>query len=55
MEVWVHTVFLTSALDRNKRPASHPSHFTPVERAHGTHWIEHGVDPSAGWDEEHIG
>jgi hypothetical protein len=31
--------FLTSALDGGERSTSSPGHFTPRERAAGTHWI----------------
>jgi hypothetical protein len=46
VEVQLHT-FLTSALDGGEWPASHPSCFTPRERAPGTHWIEGWVGPRA--------
>jgi hypothetical protein len=39
-------VFLTSALDRGVGLASRPGHYTIMERALGTHWIE------AGWASE---
>jgi hypothetical protein len=38
VEVKLHA-FLTSALDGGEWPASHSGHFTPRERAPGTHWI----------------
>jgi hypothetical protein len=38
VEVYLH-VFSTSALDGGEWSASHPGHFTPRERAPGTHWI----------------
>jgi hypothetical protein len=41
---------LTSALDGAEWSASCPGHFTPRERAHGTHWIEGWVDPRAVLD-----
>jgi hypothetical protein len=38
---------LTLALDGSKWSASHPGHFTPRERAPGTHWIRDYVGPRA--------
>jgi len=32
------------------RSASHPSRFTPRERARGTQWIREWLDPTAGLD-----
>jgi len=36
---------LNSALDEGEWSASHRSHFTPRERAPGTHWIGGWVGP----------
>jgi hypothetical protein len=33
------THYLTSALDGGEWSASYPGHFTPRERAPGTHWL----------------
>jgi len=41
---------LTLALDGGKNSASSPGHFTPGERATGTHWIEGQAGPTAGLD-----
>jgi len=41
---------LTSKLDGRNWSASHPSRFTPRERAPGTHWIVVWVGPRAGLD-----
>jgi hypothetical protein len=41
---------LTSALDGGEWSASHPGHFTPRERIHGTHWIGGCVGPRAVLD-----
>jgi hypothetical protein len=38
---------LTSVLDGGKWSASLPSHFTPREKAPGTHWIGDWVGPRA--------
>jgi hypothetical protein len=38
---------LTSALDVGEWSTSHSGHFTPRERASGTHWIEGWVGPRA--------
>jgi hypothetical protein len=38
---------LTSALDGGEWSASRPGHFTPRERAPGTHWIRGWVGPRA--------
>jgi hypothetical protein len=38
---------LTSALDGSEWSASHPGHFTPRERAPGTHWLGGWVGPRA--------
>jgi hypothetical protein len=38
VEVLLHT-FLALELDGGEWSASRPSHFTPRERDHGTHWI----------------
>jgi hypothetical protein len=42
--------FLTSALDGGEWSASRPGHFTPRERAPGTHGIGGWVGPRAGPD-----
>jgi len=39
---------LTSALDGCEWSALRPGHFTPRERAVGTHWIGSWVGPRAG-------
>jgi hypothetical protein len=46
---WVYssTHSLTSALDGGEWLASRPGHFTPRERASGTHWIGGWVGPRA--------
>jgi hypothetical protein len=41
---------LTSLLDGGKWSASRPGHFTPRERAPGTHWIGGWVSPRAAVD-----
>jgi len=41
---------LASALDGGEWSASRPSHFTPRERAPGTHWFGGWVGPGAGLD-----
>jgi hypothetical protein len=41
---------LTSALDGGEWSVLCPSHFTPWERAPGTHWIGGWVSPRAGLD-----
>jgi hypothetical protein len=41
------TQSVTSALDGGAWSASRPGHFTPRERAPGTHWIGGWVDPRA--------
>jgi len=47
VEVYLHD-FLTSELDGGEWSASLPGHFTPRQRAPGTHWIGGLVDPRAG-------
>jgi hypothetical protein len=42
--------FLTSALDGGEWSASRTCHFTPGEKAPGTHWIGGHVGPRAGLD-----
>jgi hypothetical protein len=49
VEVYLHA-FLTLALNGGEWSASLPSHFTPRERAPGTHWIGSWVDPRASLD-----
>jgi hypothetical protein len=44
------TFFLTLALAGGEWSASHPGHFTPGERAHGTYWIGGWVSLRAGLD-----
>jgi hypothetical protein len=44
-------IFLISALAGGEWSASRPVHFTPGERAPGTHWIGGWVDPTAGLDD----
>jgi hypothetical protein len=52
LEVWKYssTHPLTSALDGGEWSASRPGHFTPRERAPGTHWIGGWVGPRAVLD-----
>jgi hypothetical protein len=50
-DVQIH-VFLTSVLVGVERSSSRPGHFTPGEKAPGTHWIGSWVDPRAGLDVE---
>jgi hypothetical protein len=47
VDVYIH-IFLTLALAGGEWSASRPGHFTPWERAPGTHWIGGWVDPRAG-------
>jgi len=49
VEVELHA-FLTLVLDGGKWSASCPGHFTPEERAPGTHWIGGWVGPTANLD-----
>jgi hypothetical protein len=42
--------FLTLAVDRGERSASHPGHFTPGEIAHDIHWMGEWVGTRAGLD-----
>jgi hypothetical protein len=42
------SLFLTSALDRSERSASHPDRFIPWKVASGTHCIGGWLDPRAG-------
>jgi hypothetical protein len=44
-------IFLTSALAGDEWSASRPGHFTPWERAPGTHCIGGWVDPRVGLDD----
>jgi hypothetical protein len=44
--VQCHT-FLTSALNGDELSASCPGHFTPQERAPGTHWMGPRASPDA--------
>jgi hypothetical protein len=41
---------MTSALDIGEWSTSRPGHFTPRERAPGTHWIGGWVGPTVGLD-----
>jgi hypothetical protein len=50
VDVWIH-IFLTLALAGGEWSASHPGHFTPGERALGTHWIGGWMDPRACLDD----
>jgi len=60
VDVQLHT-FLTLALDGGEWSVSHPSHFTPGERAPDTHWIGAWIGPRSslevvavkgdGWEE----
>jgi hypothetical protein len=45
-----HYTFLTLELEEGERSASCHSHFTPKERAPGTHWIGGWVSPRIGLD-----
>jgi hypothetical protein len=49
VDVQIH-IFLTSALVGGEWSTSRPGHFTPGERAPGTHWIGGWVDLIAGLD-----
>jgi hypothetical protein len=54
MRQWIYiyiNIFLTSALIGGEWSASRPNRFTPVERAHGTHWIGGWVGLRAGLDD----
>jgi hypothetical protein len=44
-------VSLTLALVGGEWLASCPGHFTPGEKAHGTHWTGDGLGPTAGLDD----
>jgi hypothetical protein len=48
VDVQIH-IFLTLALAGDGWSASRPSHFTPGERAPGSHWIGGCVDPMLVW------
>jgi hypothetical protein len=48
MKVQTH-VFFTLALVGSERPATRLGHFTPGERAPGTHWTGGWVGPRAVW------
>jgi hypothetical protein len=50
VDVYSH-IFLASALVGGEWSGSHPGHFTPRQRAPGTHWIEGSVDPRSGLDD----
>jgi hypothetical protein len=50
VDVQTH-IFLTSALVGGEWSASRPGHFTPWERAPGTHWTGGWVGPRAGLDD----
>jgi hypothetical protein len=50
VDVLIH-IFLTSALVGGESSASHPYHFTPEDRAPGTHWTGGWVDPRADLDD----
>jgi hypothetical protein len=47
--------FLTSTLAGGEWSGSRPGHFTPDERAPGTHWIGGWVDARAGLDDVKMG
>jgi hypothetical protein len=49
-DVYIH-VFLTMALVGGECSASRPGHFTPEERAPGTHLIGGWVNPRAGLED----
>jgi hypothetical protein len=49
VDVYIHTCF-TSTLVGSEFSASRPCHFTPVERAPGTHWLGGCMGPRAGLD-----
>jgi hypothetical protein len=53
MGEWMYrsTFFLTSTLVAGEWSASSPAHFTPGERAPGTHWTGGWVDLRAGLDD----
>jgi hypothetical protein len=50
VDIWIH-MFSTSALAGGEWSVTRLGHFTPVERAHGTHWIGGWVDHRAGLDD----
>jgi hypothetical protein len=50
VDVLIH-IFLSSALVGGEWSALNPGRFTPGERAPGTYWIEHWVDPRDGLDD----
>jgi hypothetical protein len=50
VDVQIH-IFLTLALAGGEWSASRHGHFTPRERASGTHWIGGWVDPRAAMDD----
>jgi hypothetical protein len=50
VDVLIH-IFLTSALVGGEGSTSRPGRFNPGERAPGTHWIGHWVDPRSGLDD----
>jgi hypothetical protein len=50
VDVQIH-IFLTSALVIGERSGSHPSCFTPRERAPSTHWAGGWVGPRTGLDD----
>jgi hypothetical protein len=49
VNIQIH-IFLTSALAGGEWSVSLPCHFTPGERAPGTHWIGGWVNPRADMD-----
>jgi hypothetical protein len=51
VDVQIH-VFLTSALVGGEWSGTRSGHFTPGERAIGTHWRGGSVGPSTGLDDK---
>jgi hypothetical protein len=50
VDVYIY-ISLTSALGGGEWSTSRPGHFTPEERAPGTHWIGGWVDLRVGLDD----
>jgi hypothetical protein len=50
VDLYTH-IFLTWALVGGEWSASRPGHFTPGDRAPGTHWIGGWMDPRASLDD----
>jgi hypothetical protein len=49
MGAWIYrSIFLTTTLVGEEWSVSRPGHYTPRERALGTHWIGGWLDPKTG-------